>query len=138
MKKFYTFSHGANPAARRVALDRLIVEALSVGSRQAALALPSKNNIENYDDLFSVEQIRSFKRGGRAAIRGVDVHLWARRGNAALPVEGPVLVLDGSLDLVSAVQGEADVVIYVPWTEIERDNYISRNPDATSIYSPIV
>jgi hypothetical protein len=139
MKKFYTGSSGPDPAARKVALDRLIVEALSIGSsRQAVLALPFKINIENYDDLFSVEEIRSFKRSGRAAIRGVDVHLWARCRNAALPVESPVLVLDGSSDLVSAVQGKADIVIYVPWTEKERDKYISRNPDATSIYPPIV
>ena len=134
MKKLYTHSHGPDPDARHAAMGRLILEAQAMGSQNAVLALPFKRNIENYNTFFSRDQIRAFAGAGRATINGVDVYLWAKHGDSPLPVSGPVLVLDGPPSLAASVQEMAEVVLYVPWMETERDEYLANNPDAIRIF----
>lgn len=134
---FYTNSHGPDPAARVAAAAKLLELAREQTPPVAMLALPTKSNLDNYDGagFFPDAAMKSLKKSGAANISGVTVRLHTEHGRRPLPARGPVLALDSSPSLLSAVLADdnATAVVYVPWMESERDAFKQQNPSAVAL-----
>jgi hypothetical protein len=138
MAKYYTNSDGPDLNAHRAAIQKIEKETESSRPRIAIIALISKEHINNFTHIFNDNQIRQFLKKDHVSINEVDFYLWSTSSSEELPFDCPVLILGGSLDVVSAVQQRINTtiqtVIFVPWTNPELKEYVSLNPDAICIY----
>lgn len=134
---FYTSSHGADPAARKRAMGKLLELAQRQEPREAFLALPYKANLENYqgEGLLPDAALNALAKIGSATVQGVTIRLHVERGGRRLPARGPVLALDSNPSLLESVLNDdrATAVIFVPWTESELAAFRSANPAAEEL-----
>ena len=137
MELYYTDSHGPDPGARAAAIRKLLDLGRLRTPATGILALSTKQDLGNYRGagLLSDVSLNTLAKRGEAVVDGVTIYLHTERGRGPLPTQGPVLALDSSPSLLSALlrDNAATAVIFVPWMASERDAFCAANPTAVAL-----
>jgi hypothetical protein len=136
MALYYTDSFGSDRNAGGEALTRLLQ--LGQQIRQAAIA---SNQLTNFSEgttiarVLEPAQYAEFNSKRALTLNGVKVFMMTQRDGASEFRRGPVMVLHGSPGVLRKVTNDPRTtdVIYVPWTEDERDEFKKNNPNAVAI-----
>lgn len=135
MKLHYTDSRGPEVPALEAALVEAASLAASNGYGEAAIAVHTKTNLTGILSNVLGESAIKQLQGGKVDINGVDFFLLTEQIEAPSFDEGPILAAHVSLEYLDEVMQDsrATDVIYVPWAQKEKQDFISSNPDANRI-----
>jgi hypothetical protein len=127
----------ANDDARQAALAKVVGLARERPSPAFIIAVPTKRNLEAYENLLGAVLVKELQKNWRASASGAGaVYLYTEHGRKPLPITAPVLVLDAHPELLARVMTDPNAtdVVYVPWTKKERDAFKAGQPSAQCIY----
>ena len=137
LQEYYTDSHGADLDAHRRALS-VLLDLASKHQRECAIAVGIRTVIgpkSALDNVLPEGAARSLSRGA-VQLNEIMVHLITKRITPTKFGRGPVLALYVDPKHLGSFfeEGRITELIYVPWTDAQRERFLLSRPEAKVIY----
>jgi hypothetical protein len=134
--KFYTNSFGSDENAVEAGLKQLIQ--LGKETLQAGIAVHQEANLEPGTALaraLDPQPYAVFRARGAVTFNNVKMFKMTERNNATEFRKGPILALHVSSKRLKQLMEDPRMtdIVYIPWSEEERDGFKKNNPDAREI-----
>jgi hypothetical protein len=136
MAVYYIDSYGSDTKLLVRGITQLIILAKSSKFRQAAIAVHTKNQVQNsiiFKEAIGKAAAKNLVNG-KVIIEGYTVYLLTERIDPSGFIQGPILAAAISTKFLREVlkNRKATDIVYVPWTPEELEEFKRDNPNAVS------